>query len=272
MRGVGFRLARRDAPAPAQLPRPAVVVLAAARDPARDLRTRSNERRDLDDEGRARRLRARHARARTRSSTGRRSGAARWRLARDYAQDTGGRVVVVDRRGSRVVDTAPPAPSARLRDAAGDRARRCAGEVASGIAPLGARSAPTCSTSPSRSPRAASCTAPCASRTRPRRVDARIRRYWLAARGDRGRRARRRRARRRRARALDRRARSRGSRRPPRRSARATSRRARARSTGPPEVRALAATFNDDGRQARRSSCARRTRSSPTPRTSCARR
>ena len=160
-------------------------------------------------------------------------------------RDTGGRVVVVDRaRRRRRRHRARPAPASRASPRGPRSRRRCAAASPRGRGTR-RRSARTCSTSPCRSPPAARSTARCGSRTRPRRVDARVRRYWLMLARDRGRRARGRRARR------DRGSRAfvarplRGSRARPPRSARATSTHARPSTTGRRRCARSRAVFNE---------------------------
>ena len=147
-----------------------------------------------------------------------------------------------------------------------------AGHVAPPAFATRTRSASTCSTSPCRSPPpgrssgAARITYPTSA------LDARVHRYWLtlaAIAGDRPRR--RRAARRRSARARDLRDRSAASRQP-RRAIGAGDLDARAPEEGPAGGAALAREFNETAAKLAAAARRRSRRSSPTPRTSCARR
>ena len=88
-------------------------------------------------------------------------------LARRYAADTGARVVITNREGVAVVDSAPPTQADGASRHARSSAPRSAATSQRGPATR-ARSATTCSTSRCRSPRAAPSTEPSASRIRPR--------------------------------------------------------------------------------------------------------
>ncbi len=80
------------------------------------------------------------------------------------------------RRGISLVDTAgtPGATSRRV-----PRSRRRCAATAPRASGIRTRSTPTCSTWPCRSPRAGTCSAPSASPSTPREVDAAVHRFWL---------------------------------------------------------------------------------------------
>ena len=103
-------------------------------------------------------------------------------LGTRYAADTGARVVITDRRGVALVDPSPSGPG-RVASRRDRSSRPRSGATTRRGSAARRRSATTCSTWQSRSPRAASFTARSVSRTRPRELDRRVRNYWLALAG-----------------------------------------------------------------------------------------
>ena len=165
-------------------------------------------------------------------------------LAARYRRSTGGRIVIVDRRGRSIADSAPDdAGRAVVRLASGDRGGAARQRPSTGSAPR-RRCTITCSTSPCPSPRPGACSARCGSPIRRRRSTAASNRYRLSLLGCRADRARSRRTSIGLLLSRSSRGRCVGSRQSRRGSGVASSMPARRRSDGPPEVRRLARQLN----------------------------